>query len=184
MSSTIAPIQRQMDSAVSAFSDRLNTLRTGRAFANLLDPIRVEAYDSVVPLEQVANVSVGDARTLLVSVWDKTIVNRVDRAIRESRLGLNPIVDGTTLRIPLPAPTEERRKELVKLSKEYAEEFKVQIRNIRRDANDRYKREKAAGKIPDHVVNSQAKKIQEATDLHIEKIVKLQQVKEKEILSL
>eukprot|EP01032_Pedospumella_encystans_P001048 gene1048-1217_t len=109
-------IKRRMDGAINAFKNDIASLRTGRASANVLDPVVVEAYGSRVPLNQVANVTVPEPRMLGVSIWDKSMVNAVDRAIREANLGLNPIVDGTTLRLPIPDQTEERRKELAKLA--------------------------------------------------------------------
>ncbi len=113
--------------AISAFKHDIASLRTGRASANILDPVMVEAYGSRVPLNQVANITVPEPRMLSVSVWDKSMVNATDRAIRESNLGLNPIIDGQNLRIPLPELNEERRKSLVKVAHDYAEKSKVAI---------------------------------------------------------
>src|SRR6218665_2220832 len=114
-------LKRRMDGAISAFKSDIASLRTGRASANVLDPVQVEAYGSRVPLNQVANTTVPEPRMLSVSVWDKQMVGAVERGIRESNLGLNPIIDGQNLRIPLPELNEERRKSLVKVAHDYAE---------------------------------------------------------------
>ena len=118
-------MQRRMDGAISAFKHDLASLRTGRASSNLLDPVVVQAYGSPMPINQVATVTVPESRMLAVSVWDKQLVGAVDRAIRESNLGLNPIVDGSNLRIPLPELNEERRRDLVKIAHQYTEQAKV-----------------------------------------------------------
>jgi ribosome recycling factor len=129
-------LKRRMDGAINAFKNDIASLRTGRASANVLDPVQVEAYGSRVPLNQVANISVPEPRMLSVSVWDKGMVGAVERGIRESNLGLNPIIDGQNLRIPLPELNEERRKSLVKVAHDYAEKAKVAIRHVRRDGMD------------------------------------------------
>ncbi|RVN07712.1 ribosome recycling factor, partial [Sinorhizobium meliloti] len=125
-------LKRRMDGAIAAFKHDIASLRTGRASANVLDPVTVEAYGSRMPLNQVANITVPESRMLSVSVWDKSMVGAVERAIRESNLGLNPIVDGQNLRIPLPELNEERRKSLVKVAHDYAEKSKVAVRHVRR----------------------------------------------------
>ena len=127
MSSDYNDLQRRMEGAIDAFKSDLASLRTGRASSNLLDPIQVQAYGSAMPLNQVATVSVPEPRMISVSVWDKSMVGAVDRAIRESNLGFNPIVDGTNLRIPLPELNEQRRKELVKIAHTYAENARVAV---------------------------------------------------------
>src|SRR6476619_8065023 len=124
-------LQRRMDGAIAAFKHDIASLRTGRASSNLLDPNQVPAYGSTMPINQVATVSVPEPRMISVSVWDKQMVGAVDRAIRESNLGFNPIVDGTTLRIPLPELNEQRRKELVKVAHTYAGHAKVDVRHVR-----------------------------------------------------
>ena len=121
MSNDFKDLQRRMEGAINAFKTDLASLRTGRASSNLLDAVTVQAYGSAMPINQVANVSVPEPRMISVSVWDKSMVSAVDRAIREANLGFNPIVDGTNLRIPLPELNEQRRKELVKLAHSYAE---------------------------------------------------------------
>jgi len=125
----------RMDKAVSSLKEEFQGLRTGRANAGLLDPVQVQAYGSTSPLNAVAAISVPEPRMISVSVWDKTMVGPVEKAIRAAGLGLNPIVDGQTLRIPVPPLTEERGKELAKLAGKYAEQQKISVRNVRRDAN-------------------------------------------------
>ena len=133
-------MHRRMDGAVAAFKHDLASLRTGRASSNLLDPVQVQAYGTTMPLNQVATVTVPEPRMISVSVWDKSMVGAVDRAIRESNLGFNPIIDGTTLRIPLPELNEQRRKELVKIAHQYAEQARVAARHVRRDGMDHLKK--------------------------------------------
>jgi ribosome recycling factor len=142
MSGDYNDLKRRMDGAVAAFKHDLASLRTGRASSNLLDAIQVQAYGTAMPINQVANVTVPEPRMISVSVWDKSMVGAVDRAIRESNLGFNPIMDGTTLRIPLPELNEQRRKELVKISHTYAENARVAARHVRRDGMDVLKRPK------------------------------------------
>ena len=129
----LADLKRRMDGAIAAFKGDLAGLRTGRASPSLLDPIMVEAYGSQMPINQVANVNVPEPRMLAVSVWDKSMVSAVEKAIRESSLGLNPMTDGTTVRVPLPELNEERRRELVKIAHQYAESARVAARHVRRD---------------------------------------------------
>lgn len=138
----LSDLKRRMEGAIAAFKHDIASLRTGRASANVLDPVMVEAYGSRVPLNQVANITVPEARMLGVSIWDKSMVGAVDRAIRESNLGLNPIVDGQNLRIPLPELNEERRKSLVKVAHDYSEKAKIAVRNVRRDGMDSLKKPK------------------------------------------
>src|ERR1051325_5711902 len=126
----------RMDKAVAALKDEFGSLRTGRASASLLDQIHVDAYGSQMPINQVGAVSVPEPRMITVSVWDRGLTVSVEKAIRSSDLGLNPVVDGTTLRIPIPPLTEERRKDIAKLAHKYAEQQRVAIRNVRRDANE------------------------------------------------
>ncbi len=137
----------RMDKAVSALADEFGSLRTGRANVGLLDQIRVDAYGSQVPINQVGAVSVPEPRMITVSVWDRALVISVEKAIRASDLGLNPVVDGTTLRLPIPPLTEERRKDLAKLAGKYAEQQRVAVRNIRRDANEDCRKAKKDGVI-------------------------------------
>jgi len=180
----IEDLKRRMKGAVAAFKHELTGLRTGRASASLLDPIQVEAYGSPMPINQVANISVPEPRLLTVSVWDKTMVGAVDRAIRDAGLGLNPVVDGVNLRIPLPELNEERRRELVKIAHNYAEQARVAARHVRRDGLDSLKKaEKDAGLGQDESRNL-ADKVQKLTDETITEIDKLLSVKEAEIMQV
>jgi ribosome recycling factor len=175
-------LQRRMDGAVSAFKHDLASLRTGRASSNLLDPIQVQAYGTAMPINQVATVSVPEARMLSVSVWDKSMVGAVDRAIRESNLGFNPIVDGTTLRIPLPELNEQRRKELAKIAHNYAESARVAARHVRRDGMDHLKKAEKDGVISEDDHRSQSDRVQKMTDETISTIDSLLGEKEAEIM--
>ncbi|PSJ60111.1 ribosome recycling factor [Kumtagia ephedrae] len=175
-------IQRRMDGAVAAFKSDLASLRTGRASANLLDPITVSAYGTTMPIAQVATVSVPEPRMISVSVWDKQMVGAVDRAIRESNLGFNPIMDGTTLRIPLPELNEQRRKELVKKAHEYAENARVAARHVRRDGMDHLKKAEKDGDISEDDHRKQSERVQKMTDDTISTIDSLLAGKEAEIM--
>ncbi len=177
-------LQRRMEGAVNAFKSDLATLRTGRASANLLDPIMVEAYGSQMPINQVATVSVPEPRMISVSVWDKTQVQAIDRAIRESNLGFNPIVDGTNLRIPLPELNEERRKELAKIAHQYAENARIAARNVRRDGMDHLKKAEKEGEISQDVHHTNADRVQSMTDDTITEIDMLLEEKETEIMQV
>ena len=177
-------LKRRMDGAINAFKGDLASLRTGRASANILDPVNVEAYGSRVPLNQMANITIPEARMLSVSVWDKSMVNAVDRAIRESNLGLNPIMDGQNLRIPLPELNEERRRSLVKVAHEYAEKAKVAIRNVRRDGMDGLKKAEKDGALGQDETRAKSDRVQKMTDESISDIDRLLIDKEKEIMQV
>lgn len=156
--------RRRMDGAVASLKTEFSGLRTGRANPALLDNITVSVYGSEMPLNQVGSISVPEPRMLTVSVWDKTAVAGVERAIRESSLGLNPVVDGQTMRIPLPPLTEERRKELVKIAGQYSESAKVAVRNVRRDAMDTLKRLEKDGHMGEDEQKAHSNDVQKATD--------------------
>jgi ribosome recycling factor len=177
-------IQRRMEGAISAFKHDLAALRTGRASANLLDPVQVKAYGTEMPLNQVATVSVPEPRMISVSVWDKSMVGAVDRAIREANLGFNPIVDGTNLRIPLPELNEQRRKELVKIAHGYAENARVAIRHVRRDGMDFLKKAEKDGDISEDEHRKQADRVQKLTDDTISTVDQLLSGKEAEIMQV
>ena len=177
-------LQRRMEGAISAFKHDLASLRTGRASSNLLDPVQVPAYGSTMPLNQVATVSVPEPRMISVSVWDKTMVGAVDRAIREANLGFNPIVDGNNLRIPLPELNEQRRKELVKVAHGYAENAKVAARHVRRDGMDHLKKAEKDGDISEDDHRKQADQVQKLTDDTISQIDSLLAAKESEIMQV
>ena len=177
-------LKRRMDGAVASFKGDLAGLRTGRASANLLDPITVDAYGSSMPLNQVANVTVPEPRMVAVSVWDKSMVGAVERAIRESSLGLNPITDGTTLRIPLPELNEQRRRELVKVAHQYGENARVATRHVRRDGMDALKKAEKDGDIGQDESRQSSEKVQKMTDETIAEIDRLLNVKEAEIMQV
>jgi ribosome recycling factor len=177
-------IQRRMDGAISAFKHDLASLRTGRASANLLDPVQVKAYGTEMPLNQVATVTVPEPRMISVSVWDKSMVGAVDRAIREANLGFNPIMDGTNLRIPLPELNEQRRKELVKIAHGYAENARVAIRHVRRDGMDFLKKAEKDAEIGEDEHRRQADRVQKLTDETISTVDELLTGKEAEIMQV
>jgi ribosome recycling factor len=179
-----ADLRRRMDGAISAFKSDIAALRTGRASANVLDPVSVDAYGSKMPLNQVANISVPEPRMITVSVWDKSMVSAVDKAIRESNLGLNPVTDGSTLRIPLPELNEERRKELVKVAHNYAENGRVAIRHVRRDGMDDLKKAEKDGDISEDEHRMQADRVQKLTDEKIAEVDRLLSDKETEIMQV
>lgn len=174
----------RMEKTIDSLKSDFGGLRAGRAHASLLDGIMVEAYGSLTPISQVGTVSVPDARTLSVSVWDKSIAKNVEKALRESDLGLNPVSDGVLIRIPIPPLSEERRKELVKIAGKYAEQNKVAIRNIRRDALDDVKKLKKDGLISEDEEKRAETEIQKITDDAVKKVDELQNLKEKDIMQV
>jgi ribosome recycling factor len=174
----------RMDRSVAALKEEFSGLRTGRANAGLLEPVRVEAYGSASPLTAVAAISVPEPRMISVSVWDKGMVVAVEKAIRNANLGLNPIVDGQTLRIPVPPLTEERRKDLVKLAGKYAEQQKISVRNVRRDANDDLKKAEKAGEMSQDEQKKIETEVQEDTDAAIKRIDEALKTKEQEIMQV
>ena len=176
--------RRRMDGAVASLKTEFSGLRTGRANPALLENITVNAYGSEMPLNQVGSISVPEPRMLTVSVWDKTAVAGVERAIRESSLGLNPVVDGQTLRIPLPPLTEERRKELVKVAGQYSENAKIAVRNVRRDAMDTLKRMEKDGNMGEDEQKAHANDVQKATDSVIANIDAAFEEKSAEIMQV
>jgi ribosome recycling factor len=177
-------VQRRMDGALTSFKNDLASLRTGRASSNLLDPVQVAAYGSTMPLNAVATVSVPEPRMISVSVWDKQMVGAVDRAIRESNLGFNPIVDGTTLRIPLPELNEQRRKELVKIAHQYAEQARVAARHVRRDGMEQLKKAEKDGSLSQDDSRIQSERVQKMTDETISSIESALSGKEAEIMQV
>jgi len=184
MSSDYKDLQRRMEGAVSAFKHDLASLRTGRASSNLLDAIQVDAYGQSMPINQVATVTVPESRMISVSVWDKQMVGKVDRAIRESNLGLNPIMDGATLRIPLPELNEQRRKELAKIAHGYAENARIAARHVRRDGMDSLKKSEKDGDISEDDHRKQSDQVQKLTDETISQIDSLLAGKEAEIMQV
>lgn len=177
-----ADLERRMAGAVEALKHDLGGLRTGRASTTLLDPVTVEVYGAQMPLNQVATVSAPEPRLLSVQVWDKSNVGPVDKAIRSAGLGLNPIVDGQTLRLPIPDLTEERRKELAKLAGQYAEKARIAVRNVRRDGNDSLKADEKKGLFGEDDRKRHETEVQKLTDSTIADIDAAAAAKEKEIL--
>ena len=175
-------LERRMAGAVEALKHDLVGLRTGRASTALLDPVMVTVYGSSMPLNQVATVSVPEPRMLSVQVWDKTNVGPVEKAIRSAGLGLNPINDGTTLRLPIPDLTEERRKELAKLAGQYAEKARIAVRNVRRDGMDNLKTDEKKGVFGEDERKRHEIEVQKLTDTAIADLDAAAAAKEKEIL--
>ena len=177
-----ADMERRMHGAVDSLKHDLGGLRTGRANTALLDPITVDVYGSNMPLNQVATVSAPEPRLLSVQVWDKSNVTPVEKAIRNAGLGINPIVDGNNIRLPIPDMTEERRKELAKLAHSYAEKAKIAARNVRRDGNDDLKSDEKKKEISEDDRKRLEAEVQKMTDATIAEIDSALTSKEKEIL--
>jgi ribosome recycling factor len=175
-------LERRMHGAVESLKGDLGGLRTGRASVNLLEPVTVEVYGANMPLNQVATVSAPEPRMLSVQVWDKSNVGPVDKAIRSAGLGLNPIVDGQNIRLPIPDLTEERRKELAKLAGQYAEKARIAARNVRRDGMDALKIDEKKGEISEDDRKRRETEVQKLTDSTIAEIDAAATAKEKEIL--
>ena len=175
-------IQRRMHGAVEALRHDLGGLRTGRASTTLLDPVHVEVYGSNMPLNQVATVSVPEPRMLSVQVWDRSNIGPVEKAIRNADLGINPIVDGQNIRLPIPDMTEERRKELAKLAHQYAEKARIAVRNVRRDGMDHLKQDEKKHEISQDEHKRLETEVQKLTDEAIAEIDEILAAKDKEIL--
>lgn len=174
----------RMDKSVEAFRNEISKIRTGKATTALLDGIKVDYYGNLTPLNQVANVSVLDVHTISITPWDKSMVQIIDKAILASDLGLNPISDGTNLKIPIPPLTEERRKEYVKIVKKFGEDAKIALRNVRRDTNDHLKRVEKNKELTEDQLKEAEKETQRLTDEHISKIDEMIKHKEKEIMEV
>ncbi|MCF8708459.1 ribosome recycling factor [Rhizorhapis sp. SPR117] len=177
-----ADLERRMLGAVEALRGDLAGLRTGRANTALLEPVNVTVYGASMPLNQVATISAPEPRMLTVQVWDKNNVGPVDKAIRSAGLGLNPIVDGQNIRLPIPDLTEERRKELAKLASQYAEKARIAVRNVRRDGMDSLKADEKKGEISEDERKRLETEVQKLTDSTVADIDSVTQAKEKEIL--
>lgn len=177
-------IKRRMTGAVNSLKSDLAGLRTGRASASLVEPIQVDAYGSNMPITQLATVSVPEPRLLSVQVWDRSTVSAVEKAIRESDLGLNPQTEGQVIRLRIPEMTEQRRKELVKVAHKYAEEARVAIRHVRRDGLDQLKKLEKDGAIGQDDEKRQADLVQKATDEHVAEVDSVLAGKEKEIMQV
>ena len=180
----LSDYRKRMDGALSALKTEFSGLRTGRANSALLDNIKVMAYGSETPLNQVASISVPEARMLVVNVWDKSQVESVDKALRQSNLGINPVMDGQTLRIPMPPLTEERRRDLTKVAGSYSENAKVAVRNVRRDAMDTLKKLEKAGDMGEDEQKAHGEDVQKATDAVIADIDNALETKSAEIMQV
>jgi ribosome recycling factor len=180
----LSDVKRRMQGAINALKHDLGSLRTGRASASLLDPITVDAYGASMPMAQIATVSVPEPRLLSVQVWDRSMVNAVEKAIRESDLGLNPQTEGQTIRLRIPEMTEQRRKEMVKVAHKYAEEARIAVRHVRRDGLDLLKKLEKDGAMSQDDEKRQADQVQKATDQAIVEVDQVLAVKEKEIMQV
>ncbi|MDC0339711.1 ribosome recycling factor [Pelagibacteraceae bacterium] len=174
----------KMDKSIQSFKKDISTLRTGRANANMLDTIKVDVYGQLMPIDQLATVSVPEARLVSVQVWDKTNITLIDAAIQKSELGINPQIDGQIIRLRIPDLTEERRKDLIKILKSMGEKSKISIRSIRREANEELKKNLKDKIITEDENKNFEKSIQKLTDNNIENIDKILSDKEKEILQI
>ena len=179
----IAALSKRMDGALGALRTEFASLRTGRASASMLDPVTVDAYGSTMPVNQLGTITVPEPRMVLVNVWDKALVNAVDKAIRNSGLGINPQMDGTILRLPIPELNEERRRELAKVAGHYAEQARVAVRNVRRDGMDQLKKVRAAGMGEDDE-KLWHDEIQELTDASIRRVDAALTTKQDEIMQI
>ena len=180
----MSDIEKKMNSAVSYFEKELNSLRTSRANPSMLDNILVDSYGSRTPLNQLGNISVQDASTITIQVWDSSLIKSIENAITESNLGINPQIDGQLIRLPIPKLSEERRIEIIKIASEFAENSKVTIRNIRRDLIEISKNEKKDSNLSEDELKRKLDEIQKITDLNIEKIDKILEAKKTDILKV
>jgi ribosome recycling factor len=181
---SLESLSQRMDKSVDALRDELAGLRTGRASASLLEPVSVDAYGSRMPLSQLATVSVPEPRLLSVQVWDPGLANAVEKAIRDSGLGLNPVGEGGVIRVPLPELNEERRRELTKVAHNYAEQARVAVRHVRRDGMDLLKKLEKDGDVSQDEGRSLADQVQKATDAAVGDIDSILAVKEQEIMQV
>ena len=181
---SLEDVKGRMQKPIASLKDELAGLRTGRASASLLEPVTVEAYGSRMPLNQVATVSVPEPRMLSVQVWDRSMANAVEKAIRDSGLGLNPVGEGGVIRVPLPELNEERRRDLTKVAHNYAEQARVAVRHIRRDGMDLLKKLEKDGNISEDEGRRNADQVQKATDAAVSDIDNIVAVKEREIMQV
>ena len=184
MAYDLPDIKNRMQKSITSLRDELAGLRTGRASASLLEPVTVEAYGSRMPLSQVATVTVPEPRMLSVQVWDRSMANAVEKAIRDSGLGLNPMGEGQIIRVPLPELNEQRRKELAKVAHNYAEAARVAVRHIRRDGMDALKKAEKDSVLSQDDARVQADLVQKATDAAVAEVDQLVAAKEAEILQV
>lgn len=181
---TIRETRAKMEKAIESNAKELSNIRTGRATISLLDGINIDYYGAKSPINQVASISIPEARLMIIQPWDKSIIGTIEKAILKADLGLNVTSDGTIIRVTVPELTEERRKDLVKIVKKLSEEGKVAIRNIRRDANDGLKKMEKSGDISEDNSRREQTEIQEITDGFIKKIDEMVALKEKEIMEM
>ena len=173
-----------MEKTIQSLKKDISTLRTGRANTNMLDTIKVDVYGQLMPINQLATISIPEARLISIQVWDKENINLVENAIQKSELGINPQIDGQMIRLRIPDLTEERRKDLIKILKNMGEKSKISIRNIRREANEELKKNLKEKKISEDENKNFEKNIQKITDTNIENIEKILITKEKEIIQI
>ncbi len=184
ISDVIKDASEHMDKTIAVLGQEFSAVRTGRASAQILDKITVEYYGTATPLAQVASIKSPEPQLLVIEPWDKSVMGAIEKAIQASDLGLNPSNDGTVIRVPFPPLNEERRKELVKLCKQYAEESRVAVRNVRRDANERLKRLEKNGEISQDDLRRAEVDVQKVTDTHISRIDDALKRKEEEIMEV
>lgn len=184
MENVFKDVKERMDKAIQSLEKDFNKLRTGRASTSLVEDVTVDYYNTPTPLYQLASISIPDSRTISIQPWDRNSFANIEKAIQKSDLGLNPINDGKIIRINIPALTEERRKELVKLAKKYVEDAKIAIRNIRREGNDTLKKMKNNKEISEDEMHKGYERIQKFTDEYVGKTDELLAEKEKEIMEI
>tara|TARA_B100001057_G_scaffold338907_1_gene339673 strand:- start:1459 stop:2001 length:543 start_codon:yes stop_codon:yes gene_type:complete len=180
----MSDLENKMNSAVLHFEKELNSLRTSRANPTMLDNIFVDAYGSRTPLNQLGNISVQDASTITIQVWDSSLIKLIENAITDSNLGINPQTDGQLIRLPIPKLSEERRIEIIKIASEFAENSKITIRNIRRDFVEISKNEKKDSNLSEDELKRKLNEIQKITDSNIEKVDKILEIKKSDILKV
>ncbi|MGQ9607981.1 MAG: ribosome recycling factor [bacterium] len=181
---TIREAKKNMEKVIESAAKELSQIRTGRATISLLDGITVDNYGAKSPINQVASISIPEARLMVIQPWDKSMLGKIEKAILKADLGLNVNSDGNVIRLTIPELTEERRKDLVKLVKKIAEEKKVEVRNIRRDTNETLKKMEKAGKLSEDDSRREQQEVQDITGEHIKKIDEMIQAKEKEIMKI
>lgn len=184
MRETIKKTKQHMDKASEVLREELKTLRTGRASLAILDAVRVDYYGNPTPLNQVANLGIPEPSLIVIQPWDPTLIAAIEHAIQKANLGLNPMNDGKAIKLPVPPPTQERRKELVKVAHDFAERARTAVRNVRRDGNDELKALEKKGTISEDDLHRGLEEIQKATDDHIAQIGQVLATKEKEILEV
>lgn len=177
----LADLERRMDGAMASLRTEFASLRTGRASATIVEPIQVDAYGSMTPVNQLGTVNVPEPRMITINVWDKGLVSKVERAIRDSGLGINPVVDGTIIRLPIPELNEERRRDLTRVAAQYAEHARVAIRNVRRDGMDQIKKAKGMSEDDQKMWSDE---VQDLTDKSIAAVDKALEAKQQEIMQV